>query len=130
MDSFLNSKSNYIEKFNVEVKESVRKGSMRCSLLRLSAVFKWWYDVGYDIQNLLCMLRNLDIFWQSVSCEVCMSFIVVKRCTKNRVFPLFNFTSIVTYVINTRWHLILSRWSNLVDSIQNIKFFWTARLTA
>ena len=46
-------------------------------------------------------------------------------------FPRFNHSSIVTYVINNRWHHIFSRRSNFVDSLQNIKFSELhARLTA
>ena len=63
---------------------------------------------------------------------VCLMFFFYssQKPHSNRVFPRFNHSSIVNYVINNRWHLILSRRSNLVDLLQNIKFFSTARLTA
>ena len=71
--------------------------------MRLSAV---WYDVGYNIQSLnmalgdLCLVK-LFFFYSS------------QKPHSNHVFPRFNHSSIVTYVINNRWHHILSRRSIL-----------------
>ena len=90
--------------------------------MRLSAV---WYDVGYDIQrlNMAMCFEILIFFGRSMFCEVVFFFYSSKKPHSNHVYPRFNNCSIVTYVINNRWYLILSRRSDLVDSLQNIIFF-------
>ena len=88
--------------------------------MRLSAI---WYDVGYDLQSL-----NMAV------CDLCLAklffFYSKEKPHSDHVFPRFNHSSIVNYVVNNRWHHILSRRSNRVDSLQNINFFCIARLTA
>ena len=69
------------------------------------------------------MLQNLDVFGRSMSWEVFFFFYSSQKPHSNHVFPCFNHSSIVTYVINNRWHHILSRRLNLVDLLQNINFF-------
>ena len=84
--------------------------------MRLSAV---WYDVDYDIQSInmaVCFLGDLYL-------AKLFFFYSSQKPHSNHVFPRFNHSSIVTYVINNHTHLILSRRSNLADSLQNIIFF-------
>ena len=127
---FFKPKSNYIEKLNLEIRKILfKKGLIPWSLMRLSAV---WYGVGYDIQSL--NIQGASKFWYFLG-DLCLAklffvYVAAKVHSNPHAFPRFNHSSIVTYVINNRWHHILSRRSNLVDSLQNIKFFWTARLTS
>ena len=81
--------------------------------LRLSAV---WYGVGYDIQSLnMAVCLEILIFLGNLCLTKLFFFYSSQKPHSNHVFPRFNHSSIVTYVINNRWHHILSRWSNLVD---------------
>ena len=84
------------------------------------------YDIGYDIQSLnmavcfeiliLYFLSNLYI----IAKFFIVLFIAAKSCIVNMFF-LFLITSI--NYINNHWLYILSHRSNLVDLLQNHKFF-------
>ena len=119
------------EKLNVETNKSLRKGLILWLLLRLSAV---WYRrrLCYSEPKYGSVLQNLNIF--NIFFGRCLVKFVLfcshQKPHSNRVFPLFNHSIIVTYVTKNFWHHIMSCGSNFVDLLQNIKFFWTAELTA
>ena len=66
---FFKLKSNYIEKLNIETKNSLKKGLIPWSLKRLSTV---WYDVGYNTLslNMAVCFEILMLFRRSMSYEV------------------------------------------------------------
>mgnify|MGYP001795084776 CR=1 FL=1 len=119
-----------MEKLNLEAKKKVsRKGLISCSLLRLSVGHMVWHRLRYSGFKYGGVLWDLDIFFLWSTYVLIVKF-SQKPQSNLHVFPLFNHSSFVTYLINNRWLLILSRLSNLFNLLQNLKIFWTARLTA
>ena len=83
----------------------------------------WWWSLPYSELKYGNVLRNLDNF-RAIYVLRFFSFIAAKKLHSNNVFASFNYSSILTCIINNPWHLILSCQSNLIHSLQNIKFFF------
>ena len=82
-----------------------------------------WRRLRYSELKYGTVLRNLDIFWANYVLRSLFFFYSSQKPHGNHVFPRFNHSSIVTYVTNSRLNHILSRRSNLVNSLQAINFF-------
>ena len=112
---FFKLKSNYIEKLRIETQKTLLK---RFDILVANEIVSGmvWRRLWYSELKYSSVLPNLGR-------SVFFFFYSSQKPHSNHIFPRFNHSSIVTYVINNRWHHILSRQSNLVDSLQNMNLF-------
>ena len=119
--------SDYIEKLNIEKTLKKRFDTVVADEILRGMV---WRRLRYSELKYGSVLRNPYIYLGNLCLAKFFFFYSSQKPHSNHFFPRFNHCCIITYIINNRCHHILSRRSNLVDSLRNINLFWTARLTA